>query len=290
MAGLASISCRIGAVASGLLLLAACATPAPPPPPPPPPVVQEVIPYRPLPPGGADYAMVVPPLGPDGVRVTPNKHLDANETLWHLRSGWNVAALNCLGPEYQPILDSYAAFLKKYAKKLKATNAAIDAKYRKDAATGRDAIMARETQATQLYNYFALPGARAAFCNAALATSTDFTASAPKDPADFATANLARLDAAFETFFADYDKYKIDSAAWDDKYGTRYGASQPGYVAVHGSATPSVAATLVDAGTPKIVGGVVDPNTGALVPVVPAPQANVQTPVVEPVPLKPGAG
>jgi hypothetical protein len=141
-----SITLRQASVGAALALLAACAPPppppAPPPPPPPPPpvVVQEAIPYRPLPPGGADYAMIIPPLGPDGVRVTPNKNLNPDETLWYLRSGWNVAALNCLDPAFEPILEGYRGFLKKYAKKLTATNKALDAQYRKVAGTANAGI------------------------------------------------------------------------------------------------------------------------------------------------------
>ncbi|MEL6791793.1 MAG: hypothetical protein AAFO78_14650, partial [Pseudomonadota bacterium] len=52
---------KITAVVFAVSLLGACATPAlPPPPPPPPPAAVERIPYRPLPPGGASYAMQMP--------------------------------------------------------------------------------------------------------------------------------------------------------------------------------------------------------------------------------------
>ena len=69
--------------------------------------------------------MVLPPKGADGQRITINSNLDENGALWQLRSGWNVAALNCLDPSYQPVLDGYAAFLKKYRKQLTTTNTAL---------------------------------------------------------------------------------------------------------------------------------------------------------------------
>ena len=86
---------------TGFAALAACATPAPPPPPP----VVEAVPYRPIPPVGSTYVMPIPPLGADGVRQTVNTGLDENDTIWNLRSVWNVAAHNCLDEAHKPILD-----------------------------------------------------------------------------------------------------------------------------------------------------------------------------------------
>jgi hypothetical protein len=178
--------------------------------------------------------MQIPAVGPDGARLTINKNLNANETLWHVRSGWNVAALNCLGPEYQPILDGYRAFLKKYSGKLAATNSALEMQYRKTAGSADAGIRTRERVSTQVYNYFSLPLARTGFCDAALAVSSEFLASPPTDPAAFAAATLPRFEAPFEAFFAEYDQYRVESAAWDPRYGAQFGYSQPGYVAVHG--------------------------------------------------------
>ena len=196
----------------------------------------DAIPYRPIPPAGADYRMAIPPLGPDGARMTLNKNLTAEQILWHVRSGWNVAALNCRDAQYQPILDGYKAFLKTYSRKLAATNAALDGQYH--------TVAMRERAATQLYNYFALPTAREGFCDASLAIATEFLAAPPSDAAGFAAAALPRLDAPFEQFFGDYEQYQRDSADWDAKYGLEYGYSQPGYVAVHGGAGLSVAVAI----------------------------------------------
>ncbi|MEO6152244.1 MAG: hypothetical protein ABIT09_07520 [Croceibacterium sp.] len=226
--------------------------------------------------------MTIPPLGPDGVRVTPNKNLNADETLWYLRSGWNVAALNCLDPAYEPILEGYRGFLKKYVKKLASTNAALDAQYRKANGSAKAGIKAREVRMTQVYNYFALPPARTEFCGAVLGIASEFLASPPADPVPLAAASLARIDAAFEKFFTEYDQYRVDSAAWDTRYGAQYGYSQPGYVAVHSLSGPRIVAP--EATLPVTSSAVTDPDTGARIPVIPAPVGTISTPVVQPVP------
>jgi hypothetical protein len=61
------------------------------PPPPPPPVM-------PLPPGGAASSTKLPGYGADGVRITPNRNLSREESIWNFRAAINVAALNCQGP------------------------------------------------------------------------------------------------------------------------------------------------------------------------------------------------
>lgn len=261
--------------------------PVPPPPPPPPPPRVEAVPYRPIPPGGAAYVMEIPPVGPDGRRQTVNIGLNDNDTLWHFRSGWNVAALNCLDAEHQPILDGYGAFLRTFSRKLSATNTAIDAQFRRQYSTRNEAVKARETYMTAVYNYFALPPARADFCNVALQFSNEFLATPPSDVNQFAATNLARIDAVFEQFFRSYDQYRIDSAAWDTRYGAQYGASQPGYVAVHSIGEPSVGASLTASTAPELAGEVVDPDTGARIPVLPVDENTVTTPVVQPVPDQP---
>jgi hypothetical protein len=242
------------------------------------------IPYRPIPPGGASYVMEVPPVGPDGVRRTINTGLDPDQTLWHFRSGWNVAALNCLDAGQEPILEGYGAFLRNYQRKLSATNTAIDAKFRREHGNGRNvAVKAREAFMTQVYNYFALPPARADFCNLVNAIAVEYLAAPPEDANQFAAASLARIEAVFDQFFRGYEQYRVDSAAWDVRYGAQYGASQPGYVAVHSLTAPGVGASLTAASQPALAGEVLDPDSGALIPVIPVDEGSVSTPVVQPV-------
>jgi hypothetical protein len=243
--------------------------------------VAEVVPYRPIPPGGASYTMELPPLGPDGQRITINNNLDEDGMLWHFRSAWNVAALNCLDAEHQPILDGYGKFLRQNAKVLTATNNAIDARFRKEHGTRNAAVKAREAYMTQVYNYFALPPVRADLCNVLLAVSTDFAAAETGDPKQFAAANMPRIESVYQEFFRQYERYQVASAAWDSQYGARYGSSQPGYVAVYGAGGPSVGTALVNLNAPVPTDQVLDPATGARIPVIPAIEG---APVVQPVP------
>jgi hypothetical protein len=247
--------------------------------------VVEAVPNRPIPPGGASYVMEIPPLRADGIRQTVNTGLDPDQTLWHFRSGWNVAALNCLDPEHeQPILLGYGAFLRQFQRKLSTTNTAIDARFRRQYGSRNDAIKAREAFMTQVYNYFALPPARGDFCNVVLGIANEFAATPPEDANQFAAAGLPRMEQAFERFFRAYEQYRIDSAAWDARYGAQYGASQPGYVAVHDLTAPGVGASLTSATEPQPAGEVVDPDSGARIPVIPVEEGTIATPVVQPVP------
>jgi hypothetical protein len=232
--------------------------------------------------------MDIPPLGADGTRLTVNTGLDENETLWHFRSGWNVAALNCIDAEHQPILDGYGTFLRQFQRKLSTTNSTLDADFRREHGSRNAGLRARESYMTQVYNYFALPPARADFCNVMLGIANEYAAAPPEDIAPFATSALTRIDAVFERFFRAYEQYRVDSAAWDARYGAMYGASQPGYVAVHGLAAPSVGASLTASTAPEPAGEVIDPETGARIPVIPVPETTVSTPVVQPVPDQQG--
>lgn len=274
----------------GALVLAGCAKPpppAPPPPPlPPPPVVHvDPIPYRPLPPAGASYAMYIPPVGASGARTTIDSGLDADETVWHLRSAWNVAALNCLGEAYEPILEGYKGFLKKYKTGLTAANAAIDKKYRLANGASLAATKARQAHMTQVYNYFAVPAVLPDMCQAMMAVAADAAQAPPKqDLKAFAAANLPRIEATYLKFFDAYDRYRAASADWDAKYGIQYGASQPGYVAVHGAGQqPSVASGLIGTSTPGLAGTVADPETGAQIPIVKQPDPTISVPLIQPV-------
>jgi hypothetical protein len=279
----------ITTLVAGCALLAACATPAPPPPPPPPPrppqVAAEPVPYRPLPPGGAHYVMTMPAKGPDGRRITVNSGLTDDQLVWNLRSAWNVAALNCLAPEYQPILDGYRAFLTKNVRSLKAVNDRIERTYTKRFRARRDAMVARDGYTTQVYNFFAEPAARAGFCRAALDMANGALAAPPTDPLVFARANFDGLLAPFEQFFDEYEAYQRASAEWDAKWGAMYGPSQPGWVAVQ-----QARAGVTVAQAPGAQQTVIDPVTGLPVPVIPVNEEVTSQPVVQPIAPKPSGG
>ena len=231
------------------------------------PIVQETVPYRPVPPGGASYAMQLPPLQADGQRTTLNSNLDDNTALWHFRSAWNVAALNCLGSDQTAILQGYASFLKKYSRALAAANAAIDQRFIRQSGSQARGIRAREAYMTQLYNYFALPPANEAFCNAALGLASEYLAAPPASASELAAAGLPRFEAVFQDFFRQYQEYQVASAAWDERWGAMYGSSQPGYVAVHGLLGGSYS---VDLNAPADTGAVTAPvaNDAAAAPIL----------------------
>lgn len=235
--------------------------------------------------------MAIPDEDANGFRKTAMRGVSGDENVWHFRSAWNVAALNCTAAQYQPILTAYSAYISDHARDLKRVNDRIESEYRRENGGRRAGILAREEHMTGVYNYFALPPARAGFCRAALEMSNRYLAAPPSEPVAFANANFANLQAPFETFFDDYERYQRLSANWDAEYGERYGASQPGWVAVqearrNGVPVPSAqsdpAATLAQ--PTSVAGTVSDQATGAEVPVVPAQQGNfVSQPVTQPV-------
>ena len=277
---------RAGAamLAVGTALVAACTAPAKAPPPSPPPPLAEVVPYRPLPPAGASYVMKIPPRGPDGRRITINSNLSDDRLVWHLRSAWNVAALNCLAPEFDPILQGYRAFLANNVRTLKAVNDRIEKTYNDRYRVRRDAVVARDAESTQVYNFFANPAARSGFCLAALDVAKRYLAAPKTLPLAFAQANFPVMLAPHEEFFNQYEAYQRASAEWDAKYGERYGPSQPGWVAVqqaraNGEEVPTYTSFAAAAASQTVI----DPDTGAAVPVIPVQEGFVSQPVVEPV-------
>lgn len=283
-------------VSFGLAALAACAAPppAPPPPPPPPlppPVKVEAVPYRPIPPGGAAYFMEIPPVNAGGERMTINRDLTDDERVWHFRSAWNVAALNCPGETYAHILEGYRSYITDHVRVLKGVNDRIEQQYRNRENSRRAALIAREEHMTRVYNFFALPSARGDFCRLMLSIAMDSRDNPSSDPIAYALANFGRLEVPFDRFFTDYEGYQRASAEWDARYGAMYGASQPGWVAVQearamGVQIPSAKddAPGDTLSTPAVVAGTVrDPQTGAMVPVIPVDEGMISQPVVEPV-------
>lgn len=288
---------RLTAMALGITFLAACVKPAPepavvvPPPPPPPPPV-EIIPSRPLPPGGAAYVMNIPEKMPSGLRDTVNTGLTDDEKVWHFRAGWNAAALNCTAPEYAPINKAYNTFINVHQKELVRVNNRLETQFRRSEGSKRAALLAREKKLTSTYNFFSLPPARRPFCRAMLELSNNSLTFPPSDPVAYALANFDYLLAPFETFFEQYETYERESALWDAKYGEDYGASQAGWVAVQqarANGNPDVPtigvsdplSTLADqsVGETKVT----DPDSGVTVPVIPVDEGVVSQPVVQPI-------
>lgn len=209
-----------------VLGVAAC-QPAPPPKPiPAPPVVvaPPAPPARPLPPGGAAASTVVPPFGVDGVRITPNRGLSADEHIWNFRIALNVAGLNCRGVTWDEIGRNYNQMLVSYKNTLSKVNSAVDAQYR--TTHGGAGLRIRDTKTTELYNYFALPTVRSDFCNTALQKSREVLVIAPATSdgfRGFATTGLNDLDRVFINFFDAYAQYESALAAWQTQYGSPSG-------------------------------------------------------------------
>ena len=200
----------IATLAGGLAGCAAKQTAAYVPPP------QVVIPPQPRPPLGAPTTLSVPPLDALGVRHTINFGITPAQTVWNLRSAYNVAALNCQKPEHAAILEGYKVFLKVNAKQLTAANREVDKEF--NTAKGRSFVRAREAYMTQVYNYYALPPTLSAFCDAALAISQDAAAVSPKELDSFAVQSMARFERVFLDFYNSYEQYRTDLAAWQSRY------------------------------------------------------------------------
>lgn len=218
-----------GLVLAGAAALAACGPKSTPPPPPPPAPAAPMIVYippRPLPPLGASAGVAVPPIGANGLRQTINTGISPAQTVWNLRSAYNVAALNCLKPEHADILVGYKKFLTVHKKGLTAANRTVDAEFRKR--HGTSWIRPREAYMTQVYNHYAFPPTIAKFCDAALVMARESMTLKPAELAAFSQRNLPRLDTVFEGFYQSYEQYRADAAAWDAKYAPKAGASSAG--------------------------------------------------------------
>lgn len=206
--------------------------PAPPPPPPPP---------KPRPPAGASDNLAIPPLDASGLRQSVNRNISPTQMLWNLRSAFNVAALNCSDPKHAEILPRYKAFLKNYNATLMAANRKVDAEFK--ARYGAKFTAPREAYMTSVYNHFALPPAMPEFCTAALAVTDDLAAITPPAPKAapvkkgrkaapvriptlkpaeleaFAVRSLPNIEVVYDDFYRRYEKYRLDLAEWNAKYG-----------------------------------------------------------------------
>ena len=186
--------------------------PLPPPPPPPP--------AMPLPPGGAALSMTIPPIGVDGVRVTPNRGLSRDEQIWHFRSALNVAALNCQGPVWGQIATEYNKFIVTHKVLLSKTSKTVDREYIARY-PGQNGLRVRDTRMTDLYNYFALPPVRAQYCDMALRKVTEGNLVPKEALPEYAIGGLTDIDGIFVNFYNAYVQYERDLADWNMKYAPK---------------------------------------------------------------------
>lgn len=225
MTQVGTMKIKIVAVAMVSAVAAACTTApppppiaaAPPPPPPPAPPPKIVIPPKPTPPAGAFATMAIPQMAPEGVRQTVNYGISDDQKLWNVRSGLNVAALNCLQAQHASLVENYRTFLRQHRRELARTNNRLTSQYR--AEHGRNFRNAQDAYNTRVYNYFALPPALPAFCEVAHELSKEIVQVPAGQLDTFAESALPRMEAVYDEFFSAYEKYRVDLAAWEAQYG-----------------------------------------------------------------------
>jgi len=165
----------------GTLLLAGCAT-----------GVRQLAVVRPA-------TTTSPNLPPASIPSRPSASINVNlseqESLWHLRSALNVAALSCRTGKGSGVASSYNRMLSRHKAALAAANAAEIAPFR--ARYGAKWSTAYDTHATRLYNFFAMPTAQGQFCIAAQQVLAKANAITPDAMTSYAPAALAQIEAPF---------------------------------------------------------------------------------------------
>ncbi len=221
----------LGAVVFVLGVAACAPKPAPvviAPPPPPPPVVIYIPPppppVMPTIPLGSAATTEIPPLGVDGVRVTPNRGISREEQIWNFRSAMNVAALNCREVQWSQMTPLYASLLTTHKARLNQANLAVDAEYKRNN-PGRNGLRVRDTKTTAVYNYFGFPPLRADYCNMALTKLTEVNAVPAEAFPEYAIGALSDIDGLFIRFYDAFVQYERDLADWNLRFGPN--ATQP---------------------------------------------------------------
>ncbi len=206
------------------------------PPPPPAPLVM------PKPPRGSAARLAIPAPLPDGSFATPNRNLSGAASIWHLRSGLNVAALQCGAASS----DQYNRMLQTHKAALASAFSALEAEYRSGGGDWQDRF---DDAMTRLYNYFAQPPAQRAFCDAAMPLLAEAATLTPEAFGTFARTAILGIDQPFTDFWREYHRYRVDLAAWQAK---QPGGAPPMAAAV-GAAPPATTATVRFAPSAPIV-------------------------------------
>ena len=161
--------------------------------------------------------MTIPARDLAGVRQTVNANLSTNQTVWNLRSAFNVGALNCLDPEYAAIIPNYQQFLERHSKELRQINRDLLTEFK--ARYGKDGLAEQDVYMTSVYNYFALPPVQEQFCDAVLTLSTEAVMIEPNTLETFAGPAMTRVENVFDNFYGAYEQYQLDLAAWEATFG-----------------------------------------------------------------------
>jgi hypothetical protein len=165
-----------------------------------------------MPPNSSAPDLIIPATDATGRRMTINVDLSPEQALWQLRIGLNVAALNCRGPNDQILIDNYTRFLNNNRRPIAAAERWVIADQGRR--NGTNGIAARDALSTKLYNYFAQPPVLPTFCERATAITAMAAAEPTASILTFASTQLALLDQPFVDFYAAYDRYRADYAAW----------------------------------------------------------------------------
>ena len=195
----------LGGLAFGI---SGCATP--PAPVQPPPVVVTLPPPPPPMPAGGYIGMKSPTKRADGAYFTPNLDNTDQAAVWHLRNALNVAALGC-DQAGGGVVEPYNAWIKTHA-------VVIDRYYQAyiqewQAPNWWDWQRVYDDNQTRIYNFYAQPAMRAAFCAVARVEIAKVGQVADDDLPAFARAALLRLDRPFVEFYAAYDAWRAERAA-----------------------------------------------------------------------------
>lgn len=211
------------AALAATVAVAGCAKPVVEPPKPVITVIDPGPPERPVPPLGAVTNMYIPPADEvSGQRLTPNSNISEMATIWHFRSAFNVAALSCVPPTYVSVTDYYAAFLINLKGPLARVNTAMDNEFkaRYPGAGANGALRIRDTQSTDIYNYFSLPPVTKQFCELMLSKAPAAAVLTEDQLYAFSKQTLDEIDAIYIKFYEDYEDYQRRLAEWEALYGT----------------------------------------------------------------------
>jgi hypothetical protein len=155
--------------------------------------------------------MIVPGIGADGRRITPNRGLSSAGSIWHVRMALNVAALSC-NQQGGAARISYNALLKTHKTALARANTALDAEYK--AAYGARGLAMRDALNTRVYNFFALPPVQPGFCARAIPVAAAFNARKSAELAGYAPQALASLEQPYLDFYEAYAAYQRQYESW----------------------------------------------------------------------------
>lgn len=210
--------------ATMIVMLAACAPTPPPlqtpaPTPAPAPVAPIIIPPRPMSPGSAAETQQLPARDATGRFVTINSNAAAERAFWHLKTGLNVAAIGCRGPEEATLVAAYNQIIKSHTRTIQAAEKKVIADLGK--ASGSTGVKERDRLSTQLFNYFAQPPAQAEFCRRAVSLAQTVATTPSAQVIPNAPAQLVTLDEPFTQFYDAFARYKVEAADWDARYAPR---------------------------------------------------------------------